>query len=255
MADGYISRLSPNCDERLPPEGHDKPVIDTIILHYTGMESAEAALERMCDPDAEVSAHYMIDEQGKVFELVAPEKRAWHAGVSFWQGRNGLNHTSIGIELVNPGHDLGYLGFPEAQIESLLALLRSLRDKFDIPANRYLGHSDVAPGRKVDPGEKFPWQRLSEEGFGVWPTSRCDATLTNKKTILAKKGMMGSEIASLNKLLVLAGYSVPVNEEFSQMTADALAAFQRHWHQEGVHGYLDESTLVVLKDIAKRLNS
>lgn len=246
---------SPNCDDRIPPEGHDRPVIDTVILHYTGMDTAEAALERMCDAGAEVSAHYMIDEEGRTFELVPPEKRAWHAGVSSWQGREGLNHTSIGIELVNPGHELGYPDFAEAQIQSLLALLRRLQERFNIPSNRYLGHSDVAPDRKADPGEKFPWQRLAKEGFGVWLTSGCDATLTNKKTIIAKKGMMGSEIASLNKLLVLAGYSVPVNEEFSQMTVDALIAFQRHWHQESVHGYLDEDTLLVLKDIAKQLNS
>ncbi len=245
---------SPNCDDRLPPDGHTSPVIDTIVLHYTGMKTADAALKRMCDPDAAVSAHFMIDEMGRVFQLVPPEKRAWHAGVSFWQGREGLNHTSIGIEMVNPGHDFGYSDFPEAQIERLLGLLEDLSGQFQIPANRYLGHSDIAPDRKQDPGEKFPWKRLARMGFGVWPSDETVTGITNNKTILAKKGMIGPEIASLNKLLVLAGYSVSVNEEFSQMTVDALTAFQRHWRQEDVTGHMDEDTLLILKDVAKQLN-
>src|SRR5665213_3181709 len=142
-----IAAPSPNFDQRRGPP-------DMIVLHYTGMESGEAALERMRDPEAKVSAHYMIEQDGRVFELVPEERRAWHAGVSFWKGERDVNGASIGIELVNPGHELGYADFPEMQVEALIGLLDAVRARWTVPDARILGHSDVAPGRKVDPGEK-----------------------------------------------------------------------------------------------------
>lgn len=241
---------SPNTDGREPPEGAATPVIDTVILHYTGMQTGEEALRRLCDPESKVSAHFLIDENGAAHQLVAPGMRAWHAGVSHWSGRDGMNHTSIGIELVNPGHEFGYRPFPLVQIDRLLELLAALEKLFEIPKHRYLGHSDVAPDRKQDPGELFPWRQLAALGFGVW--ADCPR---NDKTILAKKGMVGMESASLNKSLRNIGYSVPVSEEFSQVTLDALVAFQRHWRPEDVNGCLDKGTKNALSDIEKQIDT
>jgi len=158
-----IERPSPNHDDRggVP--------IDMLVLHYTGMQTAEAALERLCDPDAKVSAHYTVDEAGRTYAHVPEARRAWHAGVSFWAGVTDVNARSIGIELVNPGHEFGYRAFPEAQIVSLITLCHGILSRHPIPAARMLGHSDVAPARKEDPGELFPWERLAKEGIGLWP--------------------------------------------------------------------------------------
>ncbi|MCB1531810.1 MAG: N-acetylmuramoyl-L-alanine amidase [Alphaproteobacteria bacterium] len=138
--------------------GHATPSM--IIIHYTDMKTGQEALERLCDPASEVSAHYVIEEDGRLFQLVDDDKRAWHAGASEWQGESDINSASIGIELVNPGHTWGYRAFPDVQIEVLIDLCRELMGKYDIPLNRILGHSDVAPGRKIDPGELFPWKQL-----------------------------------------------------------------------------------------------
>ncbi len=248
--DGVVASPSPNFDARAAPEGHAGAVVDTVILHYTGMRSADDALARLCDAASEVSAHFLIEEGGTFHQLVAPDMRAWHAGVSHWRGREGMNHTSIGIELVNPGHEFGYRSFPTQQIECLLRLLEHLTRRFDILPSRFLGHSDVAPARKQDPGELFPWRHLSEFGFGLW----ADVD-RNDKTILAKKAMVGPEITALNRSLKNIGYSVALSEEFSQMTHDALVAFQRHWRPETVNGYLDGGTKNVLDDIEKQINS
>ncbi len=159
-----IDRLSPNRDER--PEGC---AIDILLLHYTGMESAAAALERLRDRRAEVSAHYLIDEEGAIYRLVEERERAWHAGKSFWQGARNINARSIGIELVNPGHEFGYRPFSEAQMIALLALAKAIVNRHSIPLARVLGHSDVAPLRKKDPGELFDWPRLAVAGIGLWP--------------------------------------------------------------------------------------
>lgn len=146
---------SPNFNERA---GGQAPSM--IIIHYTDMKTGEEALERLCDPATEVSAHYVIEEDGRLFQLVEDDKRAWHAGVSEWDGQTDINSASIGIELVNPGHSHGYRPFPDVQIAVLIGLCRGLMAKYNIPLDRILGHSDVAPGRKVDPGELFPWDRL-----------------------------------------------------------------------------------------------
>ncbi|MCB2084799.1 MAG: N-acetylmuramoyl-L-alanine amidase, partial [Sphingomonadaceae bacterium] len=144
-------------------------VIDTLVLHYTGMPTALEALERLCEPQSKVSAHYLIDEDGVVFLLVPEEKRAWHAGVSYWRGRENINHYSIGIELVNPGHAFGYRPFPEPQMRALLVLCEALHNRHPIDPRNVVGHSDIAPGRKQDPGELFEWKRLADKDFGLWP--------------------------------------------------------------------------------------
>ena len=160
----FKSISSPNFGER---KGGAKPSL--IIIHYTGMQTGEAALSRLCDPASEVSAHYFIDEKGKVLNLVPDDKRAWHAGASYWRGETDINSHSIGIELVNKGHEFGYEDFPPAQIRALVKLCRKLMKRHGIAAEGVLAHSDIAPGRKFDPGEKFPWQTLSRKGIGLWP--------------------------------------------------------------------------------------
>ena len=155
---------SPNFDERL-----DSMPIDMLVLHYTGMPTAEDALARMCDPAARVSAHYMIDEDGTVHALVSEDKRAWHAGVSSWRGETDINARSIGIELVNPGREFGYRPFAQAQMAALIVLARKILDRYPIPPRNVVGHSDIAPCRKTDPGELFDWTWLAREGIGMWP--------------------------------------------------------------------------------------
>ena len=161
MTTDPIAAPSPNFDARKSPP-------DMVVLHYTGMKTGPEALARLCDPEAKVSAHYLIEEDGRLYTLVAEARRAWHAGVSFWKGERDINAVSIGIELVNPGHEFGYRDFPDAQIAALVALLDDIRGRWDIPDSRILGHSDVAPARKQDPGERFPWQALAKAGHGLW---------------------------------------------------------------------------------------
>ncbi|TNE66399.1 MAG: N-acetylmuramoyl-L-alanine amidase [Alphaproteobacteria bacterium] len=231
---------SPNFNER--PAG---TAIDTVVLHYTGMQTGAAALARLCDPAAEVSAHYLIEEDGRIFRLVPEEKRAWHAGVSVWQGRENLNHSSIGIELVNPGHEFGYRPFPEKQVESLLLLLAEVRSRHTIPAGRYLGHSDIAPARKTDPGELFPWARLAAHGFGLW--SRLDGSDTR---LVAGAEPMAEMTNRLNKQLAIVGYHIGDNDSYGAGTEPLLRAFQAHWRPETVSGLYDHGTAAILRDIA-----
>jgi N-acetylmuramoyl-L-alanine amidase len=156
-----IAAPSPNFDTRRAPP-------DMLVLHYTGMETGEAALARLRDPEAKVSAHYLVEEDGRIFQLVPEERRAWHAGAGGWRGEDDCNAASIGIEIVNPGHEFGYRLFPEAQIAAVIALIGDIRDRWTIPDNRIIAHSDLAPARKTDPGELFPWKRLAEAGHGLW---------------------------------------------------------------------------------------
>ena len=157
-----ISNPSPNFDDRPPSVG-----ISSVILHYTGMRSGAEAVDRLCDPLAKVSAHYVINEDGQILQLVDEQKRAWHAGVSYWKGETGLNSSSIGIEIINSGHEWGYTGFPDLQIEALIWLLKAIQQRHQIRPNRVLGHSDIAPERKEDPGERFPWDRLAAEKLTI----------------------------------------------------------------------------------------
>ncbi|MFZ0694371.1 MAG: N-acetylmuramoyl-L-alanine amidase [Alphaproteobacteria bacterium] len=227
-----ISMLSPNQEPRPPGVA-----IDSLILHYTGMNSAKAALARFCNPETKVSAHYLVDEDGMVFLLVPEEKRAWHAGVSSWRRETNINDRSIGIELVNPGHEFGYRPFPEKQMAALIPLLREILARHSIPPPRVLGHSDVAPGRKSDPGELFDWARLAESGIGLWPES-------------AKKHSMKKEplppVSEVQSMLWAYGYSVPRNGVLDSETKNALIAFQRHFRPERIDGAIDSETFARL---------
>jgi len=156
---------SPNFNAR---DGGNAP--NMLLLHYTGMQSAKAALERLCDPKSELSAHYVIEKSGKTHHLVPDDKRAWHAGKSYWSGEIDINSASIGIEIVNPGHEFGYQEFPDKQINATIALCQKLMEHYSISPARVVGHSDVAITRKIDPGHLFPWERLARDGVGLWPS-------------------------------------------------------------------------------------
>jgi N-acetylmuramoyl-L-alanine amidase len=224
-----IEAPSPNFDNRTAPP-------DTIVLHYTGMPTGEEALGRLRDPAAKVSAHYLIEEDGRVFSLVPEERRAWHAGVSFWKGGRDLNGVSIGIELVNPGHDWGYRDFPDAQIVSLIGLLCDIRGRWDVPDSRLIGHSDIAPDRKQDPGERFPWKRLAEAGHGLWaePPPAPGAPL--------KLGEESTAVFALQAGLTRLGYDCAPSGQYDEATCLIVTAFQRHWRPERLDGEADGET-------------
>jgi N-acetylmuramoyl-L-alanine amidase len=232
-----IDRPSPNHDAR--PDGQ---AVDILLLHYTDMESAEAALERLCDPAAKVSAHYCVDEDGTIYRLVPEERRAWHAGVSSWAGAGDVNARSIGIELVNPGHSCGYRPFPAAQMSALTALAREILARHPIPPARVLGHSDVAPARKRDPGELFDWAALAAAGVGLWPGDpAASAPLPDTAEIQAR--------------LRRYGYAVPDHGRADAETRAAVAAFQRHFRPAAVTGAADGETLARLDALLARLDA
>jgi N-acetylmuramoyl-L-alanine amidase len=217
-------RPSPNFDVR-PGTG----LIDMLILHYTGMKTAKEALERLCDPAAKVSAHYLIDEDGSVWRLVDETARAWHAGISSWRGRSDINAASIGIELVNPGHEFGYRPFPEAQMTALEALAHEILARHPIPPRHVLGHSDVAPQRKDDPGELFDWPRLARAGIGLWPDF--SAAMTPPPTM-----------AEIQRELATIGYTCPASGELDSETRTVITAFQRHYRPTLCDGLADAET-------------
>jgi len=226
---------SPNQDERMLPT-------DILLLHYTGMTSTAAAIERLCDPAAKVSSHYVVDEHGEIIQLVPEARRAWHAGESSWEGVCDINSRSIGIEIANPGHGFGYPDFPQAQIAAVIALCRDLATRHRIRADRVLAHSDVAPQRKLDPGEKFPWSRLHRAGVGAWVTpSRIgpDAGFG--------PGDSGPEIVDLQAALRDYGYGIEATGVYDKVTQAAVTAFQRHFRTACIDGRADRSTIKTLR--------
>lgn len=212
-----LHRPSPSFDAR--PDG---TTVDMLVLHYTGMESAEGALARLCDPGVDVSAHYLVGEDGHVFRLVDEKERAWHAGVAFWRGAADINARSIGIELVNPGHEFGYRPFPKAQMAALIELAGDiLARRPEIPPRNVVAHSDVAPTRKMDPGELFDWRLLAEYGIGLWP-EEADALMLEPDAVMS----------------MLAAFGYATNDRFA-----AIKAFQRHFRPERVNGRIDFGTV------------
>lgn len=203
-----------------------------LVIHYTGMRSAAAAIERLCDPTAKVSAHYLIDEDGSVVTLVPEVRRAWHAGVSWWRGRANLNDVSIGIELVNPGHEWGYRPFPEPQMATLVELSLGIVRRWSIPSARVLGHSDIAPARKDDPGELFDWPLLAAASLGRWPSG---ALPCPPDQVLAAAALAGI------------GYA---GETQGVAFTTALRAFQRHYRPACCDGFLDAATMGNLMTVA-----
>lgn len=227
-------RPSPNHNER-------SGEVSLLLLHYTGMTSGEEALQRLCDPRAEVSAHYVVDEDGTILQLVPESRRAWHAGRSYWKGERDINSRSIGIEIVNPGHENGYRPFPEAQVAAVIDLARDICARHAIAPQDVLGHSDVAPERKEDPGELFPWDRLALAGVGLW----VDPEPVSGGRFF-QQGDRGQPVEALQSMLALYGFEMPITGVFDARTRAAVAAFQRHHRRERVDGIADMSTITTL---------
>ena len=221
---------------------------DMILLHYTGMPDAEGAINKLCSAGSEVSAHYIVLEDGRIVQCVPEAKRAWHAGISSWAGDEDINSCSIGIEIINRGHDGGYPEFPSRQIAAVIALCRGIILRRNIPSHRVLGHSDVAPARKKDPGEKFPWHSLANSGVGHWVQP---VPITRGETL--KLGSISQDVAGLQKALARYGYSIPTHGKFDGATMEVVAAFQRHFRPERVDGMADHSTMSTLHALLSSL--
>lgn len=252
----YIQRPSPNFDARTRP-------IDVVVLHYTGMQDAEIALARLTDPapvagsypgpwqsediavDApltRVSAHYVVDEAGQIFALVSEEHRAWHAGASSWEGEGDVNGRSIGIEIVNGGHDFGLPEFADAQIEAVISLLRDIFDRWpQLNAKRVLAHSDIAPERKADPGEKFPWKRLADAGVSIWPQHVATQLSTD------------DPVSDVQQQLAFIGYGVKQTGYMDEITKASLIAFQRRFRPTDINGAIDDETRYLLIALSRSL--
>lgn len=233
---------SPNFDDRTLP-------VSLLILHYTGMETGQAALERMRDANAKVSAHYMVEEDGRIFQLVEENKRAWHAGVSEWQGETNINSNSIGIEIVNGGHDHpnadGSLpDFPDVQINAVIALSKDIMKRHG--KLTVLGHSDIAPARKIDPGENFPWQGLAAAGLGYWPDVQ-----TDDRRILFEAGTRDRGVAIVQSGLAHIGYGARVTGVMDEETKLIIEALQRRYRSEQIDGVVDIRTMEVIKALVE----
>ena len=214
---------------------------DMILLHYTGMPDAQGAIDRLCTAGTDVSAHYIVLEDGRIVQCVPESKRAWHAGASSWAGEEDINSCSIGIEIVNGGHDWGYPDFPLRQVAAVIALCRGIMLRRKVPSHRVLAHSDVAPARKKDPGEKFPWHSLANSGVGHWvqpaPILRGEALTL---------GASSEDVQNMQMALAKYGYGVPVTGNYDGPTMDVATAFQRHFRPERIDGIADHSTLTTL---------
>ncbi len=225
----FIERPSPNFDPR-----PDAGPIDILVMHYTGMRTADEALARLCDPEAKVSSHYTVDQLGRIYRHVDESMRARHAGVSYWAGARDVNNRSIGIEIVNPGHEFGYVPFPKPQIAAVIELSHDIVSRHRIPAHRVLGHSDVAPSRKKDPGELFPWQVLAQHGIGLFPGACGDES---------------SGTNSFSEMLVEYGYGIAPDVDIPLATV--VTAFQRHFRPERVDGIVDSESHARLADLLR----
>jgi N-acetylmuramoyl-L-alanine amidase len=236
---GLVADLfpSPNIETR---KSGLKPTI--LVLHYTGLPTVERALDVLSRPDCKVSCHYVIDEDGRIIQMVAEEKRAWHAGVSYWAGETDINSASIGIEIQNPGHMLGYPEFPAVQMQAVAALCRDIASRHAILPHRVLAHSDVAPGRKIDPGEKFDWPWLATQGVGKWVAP---APLDDEARAEAEPAS-ATDVATARDLLFRYGYKTDPKGPFDLDLKTVLRSFQLHFRPALTDGRLDRSTLDTL---------
>jgi N-acetylmuramoyl-L-alanine amidase len=235
----FIEAPSPNFDARTGPP-------DILVLHYTGMKTGPEALDRLRDPEAKVSSHYVVEEDGRVFRLVPEERRAWHAGVSFWKGERNINGVSIGVEIVNPGHEFGYRPFPDAQIAAVIDLISDIRTRWTISDDRIVGHADVAPGRKDDPGELFPWKRIAEAGHGLW----AEAPPAPGEPLA--EGAEGVGVFALQAGFTRLGFDLPPSGKFDAATKAVVVAFQQHWRQDKVDGIADGQTRAQLMALLRQ---
>lgn len=242
--EGASAMPSPNHGERV-----NGCVPDILLLHYTGMSDDDQALSWLCNEQSQVSCHYFVHQDGRVLQLVPEARRAWHAGKSFWAGETDINSRSIGIEIANAGHPGGLPLFPEAQITAVVELCRNCVERWSIAPERVLAHSDVAPIRKVDPGENFPWGELYRQGVGHWVEP---APVGGGRFF--QRGESGQPIEALQSMLSLYGYDVDVTGEFCDRTKGAVEAFQRHFRPARVDGIADSSTIDTLHRLLSSLS-
>ncbi|WP_299380871.1 N-acetylmuramoyl-L-alanine amidase [uncultured Kiloniella sp.] len=214
--------------------------INMLLLHYTGMQTGKEALERLCDSAAQVSAHYLIEEDGEIFQLVPEEHRAWHAGLAYWHDETDINSCSIGIEIVNPGHEWGYRPFPTAQMKAVATLSKEILERHSIPSHRVLAHSDVAPERKEDPGELFDWIYLANQGIGVFPDGTAQSSPIAEDSFVLKLGEYG--------------YKVDIKSPTGSVTKAAIIAFQRHFRPSKLNGEIDQECCQILADLYSQLD-
>ena len=221
--------------------------IKIIVIHYTGMQSERESLDRLCDSKSKVSSHFLINENGKVYRLVQENHVAWHAGKSCWGRYKNLNKNSIGIELVNKGHEFGYTNFKNKQLLSLKKVCLNLIKKYKIKKQNIIGHSDIAPLRKIDPGEKFPWENFARKKIGIWHS--CDPNLLKKlrKINIVKKKDKIEFIKNLKKI----GYCFSNNKNF--FFSKVVKAFQRHYRKEIINGLVDKECLIIARNLSKKL--
>jgi N-acetylmuramoyl-L-alanine amidase len=238
---GAIVRPSPNFGER-----RDDARPSLIVLHYTGMATGEAAEDWLCIAQSEVSSHYLVHEDGRVVQMVAEENRAWHAGRSFWKGINDVNSASVGIEIVNGGHDFGLPDFPAAQIDAVIALTAGIMGRHGVGVHDVIAHSDVAPGRKRDPGERFPWNGLAERGVAL----RVEPVPVGGGRFLAP-GDTGEPVAALQSMLALYGFDANADGVFGELTRIQIEAFQRRHRPAQVDGIADMSTIETLNRLLR----
>jgi N-acetylmuramoyl-L-alanine amidase len=223
---------------------------DMIVLHYTGMPDVEGAIAQLCTAGTDVSAHYIVLEDGRIVQCVPEAKRAWHAGVASWAGEEDINSCSIGVEIVNRGHDWGYPEFPLRQIAAVITLCRGIMLRRKVPSHRVLGHSDVAPSRKKDPGEKFPWHSLANSGVGHWVQP---APIVRGETLML--GSISDDVLGLQQALAKYGYGIPANGKYDGATMEVVTAFQRHFRPARVDGVADHSTLTTLESLLASLSA
>jgi N-acetylmuramoyl-L-alanine amidase len=221
---------------------------DILLLHYTGMKDAQSALDWLCCAESAVSCHYLVDEAGVITQMVDEDMRAWHAGASSWKGESDINSHSIGIEIANPGHEWGYRDFPDGQMAAVIALGADIAQRHGIAPERVLAHSDVAPGRKQDPGERFDWQALHGAGLGHWV-----APAAVGGGLFMQAGEEGEPVAALQAMLAAYGYGVDVTAVYDGQTVAVVEAFQRHFRPALVDGVADRSTIDTLKRLIDAL--
>lgn len=234
---------SPNVEARAQGK-----TVRILLLHYTDMASAEEACAWLCAPASKVSCHYLIDLDGQITQMVDEGVRAWHAGQSMWKGERDINSVSIGIEIHNPGHDRGYPDFPSAQMTAVASLGRDIAARHAIPPEHVLAHSDVAPHRKRDPGEKFDWQWLHERGLGHWVAP---GKLVGGQFL--QEGDRGDAVEALQAMLALYGYGIEITGSFERETKAVVAAFQRHFRPARIDGVADRSTIETLRQLIDAL--
>jgi len=221
--------------------------IKFIIIHYTGMQSERESIIRLCNPESKASSHFLINQNGKVYRLVQDNRIAWHAGKSCWGKYKNLNKNSIGIELVNKGHQFGYTNFKKKQLLSLIKICKSLVRKYKIKKRNIIGHSDIAPLRKIDPGEKFPWKQLSKKNIGIWHSSKSSLLRKFRRIKISSKKDKIKFVKNLKKI----GYCFSINNK--SFFVKIVKAFQRHYRKEVINGFLDKECLIIAEILSKKL--